>query len=433
MRTSVVIIGAGQSGLAMSWHLSQRGVDHVVLERGAVAHTWRTERWESLRLLTPNWQSRLPGGYGAGGEDPDGYRTMAQTIAFLEGYADFVAPPLRTSTVVERVRRVGDPGVREAYEVQTSAGVWRCDAVVLASGAFNLPALPKVAEALPAGILSLPAVRYRSPEALPAGGVLVVGASASGIQIAEELTRSGRAVTLAVGEHVRVPRRYRGRDILWWMDAAGILDERHDQVDDITRARNVASFQLAGHADGRTTDLNSLQALGVTLTGRVAGFNDGKAQFSGSLRNVCALADLKQTRLLNALDEFATRAGLDGSVDDVERYEDTQVEASPPLLLDLARRGIGTVVWATGFRPDYHWLDVPVLDAKGALRHEGGVVTASPGLYALGLPFLRRRKSTLIDGVGDDARELSHHLHVWLRTLPARHVPSSFAYLAPLA
>lgn len=433
MRTSVVIIGAGQSGLAMSWHLSQRGVDHVVLERGAVAHTWRTERWESLRLLTPNWQSRLPGGYGGGGEDPDGYRTMAQTIAFLEGYADFVAPPLRTSTVVERVRRVGDSGEREAYEVQTSAGVWRCDAVVLASGAFNLPALPKVAEALPAGILSLPAGRYRSPEALPAGGVLVVGASASGIQIAEELARCGRAVTLAVGEHVRVPRRYRGRDILWWMDAAGILDERHDQVDDITRARNVASFQLAGHADGRTTDLNALRALGVTLTGRVAGFNDGKAQFSGSLRNVCALADLKQARLLNTLDEYATRAGLDGRVGEVERYQDTQVEASPPLLLDLARRGIGTVIWATGFRPDYHWLDVPVLDAKGALRHDGGVVTASPGLYALGLPFLRRRKSTLIDGVGDDARELSHHLHVWLRSLPARHVPSSFAYLAPLA
>lgn len=433
MRTSVVIVGAGQSGLAMSWHLSQRGVDHVVLERGEVAHTWRTERWDSLRLLTPNWQSRLPGGFGGGGDDPDGYRTMAQTVAFLEGYAAFVAPPLHTSTVVERIRRIGDPGEREAYEVRTSAGTWRCDAVVLASGAFNLPALPKVAEALPAGLLSLPAMRYRSPDALPPGGVLVVGASASGIQIAEELARSGRPVTLAVGEHVRVPRRYRGRDILWWLDAAGILDERHDQVDDLGRARNVASFQLAGHPDGRTTDLNALQALGVTLTGRVAGFNEGKAQFSGSLRNVCALADLKQTRLLNALDEYATRAGLEGCVGAVERFDDTRIEPSPPLLLDLERRGVRTVVWATGFRPDYRWLDLPVLDAKGGLRHEGGVVTGSPGLYAMGLPFMRRRKSTLIDGAADDARELSHHLHVWLRSLPARSVRSSFAYLAPLA
>ncbi|MBV9288876.1 MAG: NAD(P)-binding domain-containing protein [Hyphomicrobiales bacterium] len=404
MRTTAVVIGAGQSGLAMSWWLAARQIDHVVLERGEVANSWRTERWDSLTLLTPNWQSRLPA-YGYEGDDPDGFRTMPETVAFLERYAAMAPVSVRMHCPVTSVRRLGD-----GYQVVTQQGTWRCKAVVLATGAFNIPQAPKLSAELPSGVAQLTAAQYRNPERLVAGGVMVVGAAASGAQIADELQRSGRTVTLAVGEHVRALRMYRGRDIQWWMDASGLNDERYDQVENLRRARSLSSFQLAGYADRRNIDLNALTSLGVKLVGRLAGVREGKVQFSGSLRNLCELADLKLNRLLNTMDDWAVKNGVSDAVDPPHRPEPTRVEASPPLGLDLCRAGIRTIVWATGFRPDYSWLDVPVLDPKGAIRHDGGVVTESPGLYVMGLPFLRRRKSSLIDGVGDDARDLSAHL-----------------------
>jgi len=278
------------------------------------------------------------------------------------------------------------------------------------TGAFNIAQVPKLSADIPAGVAQLTTARYRNPQSLEPGAVMVVGAAASGAQIADEIQRSGRPVTLAVGEHVRAPRMYRGRDIQWWMDATGLNDERYDQVENLRRARALSSFQIAGYADRRNIDLNALTSLGVALVGRLAGVRDGKAQFSGSLRNLCELADLKQNRLLNTIDEWAATHGVSDAVDRPHRPEPTRVEASPPLGLDFGRAGIRTIVWATGFRPDYSWLDIPVLDAKGNIRHEGGVVTEAPGLYVMGLPFLRRRKSSLIDGVGDDARDLSAHL-----------------------
>jgi putative flavoprotein involved in K+ transport len=239
--------------------------------------------------------------------------------------------------------------------------------------------------------------------------VLVVGASATGTQLAEEIHDSGRPVTLAVGEHVRAPRVYRGRDIEWWMDRAGVLDERYDEVDDIVRARRVPSLQLAGSPERATLDLNALTARGVTLVGRFAGINDGKAQFSGSLRNQCAMSDLKMNRLLDTIDEWARRIGIDGEVEAPHRLDPTEVDDSPPLGMDLTSGAIKTIIWATGYRPDFSWLEVPVVDRKGQVRHDGGVVE-SPGMYLLGMQFLRRRKSALIDGAGDDARDLSEHL-----------------------
>jgi putative flavoprotein involved in K+ transport len=355
-------------------------------------------------LLTPNWQSRLPG-HGYEGDDPDGYRTMAETIAFIERYATRVSPPLRTHCPVVSVRSASD-----GYQVVTEQGTWHCKAVVLATGAFNIAQVPTVSEEIPSGVAQLTTAQYRNPQSLEPGGVMVVGAAASGAQIADEIHRSGRPVTLAVGEHVRAPRMYRGRDIQWWMDATGLNDERYDQVENLRRARALSSFQIAGYADRRNIDLNALTSLGVALVGRIAAVRDGKAQFSGSLRNLCELADLKQNRLLNTIDEWAAANGMSDAVDPPHRPEPTRVEASPPLGLDFRRAGIRTIVWATGFRPDYSWLDVPVLDPKGNIRHDGGVVTEAPGLYVMGLPFLRRRKSTLMDGAGDDARDLSAHL-----------------------
>jgi len=413
VRTTAVVIGAGQSGLAMSWWLAARSIDHVVLERGEVANTWRKERWNSLTLLTPNWQSRLPG-FGYEGDDPDGFRTMPETIAFLEGYAKRVSPPLQTRCPVTAVRRTAD-----GYEVVTGQGTWHCNAVVLATGAFNIAQIPAVAQCVPPGIAQLTTAEYRNPERLEEGGVMVVGAAASGAQIADEIHRSGRPVTLAVGEHVRAPRTYRGRDIQWWMDATGLNDERYDQVENLRRARALSSFQIAGYADRRNIDLNALMSLGVKIVGRLAGIRDGKAQLSGSLRNLCELADLKQNRLLDTFDQWAAENGVSGAIDPPHRPESTRVEASPPLGLDFDRAGIRTILWATGFRPDYSWLDVPVFDPKGNILHDGGVVTEAPGLYVLGLPFLRRRKSSLMDGAGDDARDLSAHLaaHVGARSV----------------
>jgi putative flavoprotein involved in K+ transport len=404
----------------MSWCLAKRSIDHVVLERGEVANSWRTERWDSLRLLTPNWQSRLPG-FSYQGDDPDGFRTMPETIDFIERYATAISAPVRTHTNVISVRP-SDNG----YDVSTDQGRWHCDTLVLATGACNIPLVPPVAEALPPGINTLTPMQYRNPGQLENGGVLVVGASATGTQIAEEIQRSGRPVTLAAGEHIRVPRIYRGKDIQWWMDAAGVLNERYDEVDDIVRARNVPSLQLAGSPERRTVDLNSLTRIGVKLIGRLAGINNGKAQFSGSLRNQCAMADLKMNRLLGTIDEWVTANGSDSEVAPPHRFEPTEVETSPPLGLDLARGEIKTIVWATGFRPDYSWLDVPVFDRKGRIRHDGGIVDA-PGMYLMGIPFLRRRKSSLIDGAGDDARDLSAHLASYLSGKPSerraeRHV-----------
>ncbi len=409
MRTKTLIIGAGQAGLAMSRCLTDRSIDHVVLERGEVANSWKTERWDSLRLLTPNWQSRLPG-YGYEGNDPDGYRTMPETIAFIERYAEVISAPVQTNTGVTSVRRSGD-----GYEVATDQGDWQCQAVVLATGACNIAQVPALAQAVPPAITTLTALQYKNPGQIEKGGVLVVGASATGTQIADEIHRSGRPTTLAVGEHVRAPRVYRGRDIEWWMDVAGVLNDRYDEVDDIVRARNVPSLQLAGSPERRTVDLNSLTRIGVKLIGRLVSvsISDGKAQFSGSLRNQCTLADLKMTRLLDRIDEWATENGLDDKVDPPHRFEPTEVEASPPLGIDLKSGEIRTIIWATGFRPDYSWLDVPVLDRKGRIRHDGGVVE-SPGMYLMGIPFLRRRKSSLIDGAGDDARDLSAHLASYL-------------------
>lgn len=403
-----VVIGAGHAGLAISHQLTERSIDHVVLERGEVANTWRNERWDSLRLLTPNWQTRLPG-FEYDGDDPDGFMTVDDVVAFIDKYAVHIDAPVETNTTVESLRVVDD-----VYQVATNGKVWEADSVVIATGGFNRARVPAVASDLPAAFESVTAFDYKRPSQLPEGGVLVVGASATGIQVADEIHRSGRPVTVAVGEHVRMPRTYRGQDIQWWLEKVGRLDERYDEVDDIVRARHVPSPQLVGTADRSTLDLNALTGRGVRLVGRLTAFRESTAFFSGSLRNVCALADLKQIRMLDLMDEWATEAGFDSELPSPERFPDTVVENDPALQLDLDGAGVSTVLWATGYVPDYSWLDIPVLDRKGEIRHDGGVVKDSPGLYRIGLNFLRRRKSSFIHGAADDAADLADHLSAYL-------------------
>ncbi|WP_346360554.1 NAD(P)-binding domain-containing protein [Bosea sp. (in: a-proteobacteria)] len=400
---TTIIIGAGQSGLAMSKHLTARSIDHVVLERGEVANSWRTERWDSLRLLTPNWQSRLPG-YAYAGDDPDGYMTMPDVVGFLERYAELSLAPVVTGTRVTRARQQ-DGG----YELATSQGIWRCRTLVIASGACNLASIPSLEAGLPRKVTSLTPLQYRRPDLLPDGGVMIVGASASGVQLAREIQATGRRVVLSVGEHVRMPRTYRGRDIQWWMDAIGAMDVRYDVVEDIERARRLPSLQLIGTPERVTVDLNGLRKTGVELVGRLVGLRDGKAQFSGSLANFCALADLKMNRLLASIEDWVNANGLTDRLPAPQRYEPTDIGHETRLSLDLIAAGIRTVIWSTGYRPDYSWLDVPVLDRKGRIRHDGGVVPV-PGMYVMGLPFMRRRKSSFIDGAGDDAADLADHL-----------------------
>jgi len=408
MYTTAIVIGAGHAGLAMSRRLTERSIDHVVLERGEVANSWRTQRWPSLRLLTPNWQTRLPG-HDYAGDDPDGYMPAADVAATLTAYARVVGAPVRTATTVHAVR-AGPVG----FEIQAGDDLLRAQAVVLAAGGCIRSAIPAVASALPSQVTTMTPLDYRDPGQLPDGGVLVVGASATGVQLAGEIHRSGRPVTLAVGEHVRLPRSYRGRDIFWWLEATGLLAERYDQIDDLTRARHLPSPQLTGAPEAIMTDLNTLAAQGIRTVGRLGRIADGVAQFSGALANTCALADLKMNRFLNRADQWATASGLDGDLPPPHRFAPTRVDPGIPLELDLTSGEITTVLWATGFRPDHSWLGIPVHDRAGRIRHDGGIVTGAPGLYVLGMPVLRTRASTYIHGAGADSEALAGHLHSFL-------------------
>jgi putative flavoprotein involved in K+ transport len=408
MQTTAVVIGAGHAGLAMSRRLTERSIDHVVLERGQVANSWRTQRWPSLRLLTPNWQTRLPG-HDYADDDPDGFMPVADVVATIARYARRVGAPVRTATTVRTVR-----AAPRGFQIRANDDLLQARAVVLATGACTRPAIPGVADAVPPPVTTLTPLSYRDPGQLPDGGVLVVGASATGVQLAAEIHRSGRPVTLAVGEHVRLPRLYRGRDIFWWLEATGLLAERYDQIDDLTRARHLPSPQLTGTAAATITDLNALTAHGVRIVGRLGRITSGIAQFSGALANICALADLKMNRFLNRADQWATAAGLDDDLPPPHRFPPTRVDPRSPLELDLTSGEITTVLWATGFRPDDSWLDLPVRDPGGHIRHNGGVVTDAPGLYLLGMPVLRTRASTYIHGATTDTQALASHLHSFL-------------------
>jgi putative flavoprotein involved in K+ transport len=366
-----LIIGAGQAGLALSHHLSAAGHSHVVLERGRVGERWRRERWDSLHLLTPNWLNELPGAPAL--DDPDGYLSRGELVDHLERYA--ASAPVIEGCEVTRV----SPG----YLVSTSLGDWRAANVVIATGDCALPRVPDLK--VPTGVHAIHASAYRRPSDLPDGGVLIVGAGPSGQQLTAELLRAGRSVVLAVGRHARTPRRYRGRDVFAWLHEAGTLDTHVDEVPDIAAARQATSHAVSGANGGESLGLDKLAAMGAVVTGRLLGFSGGQARFAHDLHVNVRDADRRLARMFpDAVPPLALGTG--------------------PLAIDFSE--IGTVLWATGYRREYHWLDVPVLDAAGeVVQHEG--VTAAPGLYTLGMKFQRKRKSHLVGGVGEDAALLA--------------------------
>ena len=403
MRTTTVIVGAGHAGLAMSRRLTEASVDHVVLDRGEVANSWRTERWPSLRLLTPNWQTTLPD-LAYDGADPDGYMGVREVVDVIADYAKHVAAPVQTNTGVESVHASGD-----GYRVVTDQGLLT-----------RAPSCWRPARAISPSCRRAPRLSPRPSQrsrrcSIGAPTTCPTAACSSSVDRRRESnwrtrsTNRGAPSRLSTGEMVRMPRTYRGRDIFWWMDKAGLLDERYDEVDDIVRARHVPSPQLIGSPERRSLDLNALRAIGVRIVGRIGSIVDGRAQFAGSLRNVCALADLKMNRLLNTIDETA------GGEADGVRPERTIVDDDPLLELDLHSGEISTIVWATGYRPDYSWLEVPVVGRNGHIKHDGGVVVDSPGLFVLGLPFLRRRRSTFINGAAADTADITKALLQVLR------------------
>jgi len=402
MRVHTVVIGGGQAGLAMSRALTDRGIEHVVLERGRVAERWRSERWDSLHMLTPRWLSRLPG-WSYRGPDADGFMSREEVIGYLEGYARSFPAPVVTGVTVTSVERAGTD-----FKVETDACTWGARTVVIATGHCDRPRVPESAARLSGDILQVVPTAYRRPEELPEGGVLVVGASATGIQLAAEIHGSGRPVTLAVGRHTRLPRTYRGRDIFFWLDRRGALDRTTAQVADLSAVRAEPSLQLVGSVERRSLDLGALRAAGVELTGRLANFDGARAWFDDDLTALVSAADAKLDRQLRRIDAHIRGSGLEGALPAAEPFERLCVPRGPESV-DLPNAGIRTVVWATGYRRSYPWLSVPVLDERGEIRHVDGV-TPESGLYVLGLNFLRRRKSSFLDGVGGDALALAEHI-----------------------
>jgi putative flavoprotein involved in K+ transport len=396
---NTVVIGAGHAGLAMSWSLAERGIEHVVLERGEPGERWRGARWDSFRLLTPNWLARLPG-WAYQGPDPDSFMSAAEVTGYLRGYArSFQAPVVERTTVLEVRATV------HGYRVRTDRGSWRAANVVVATGYHTRAQVPGLAAGLPTELTQVTPAGYRGPAQLPDGTVLVVGASASGVQIADELAKAGRSVVLSVGTHTRLPRRYRGQDIFRWLERNGSLDRGVDDVPAAVRDRGEPSLQLSG--GGRPVDLGALARSGITLAGRLSGVDAWVARFADDLPDTTAAADVRLRRVLSKVDSNAD-SSMDSPMDSFVDVAPVLVPSGPDRL-DLRRAGVTGVVWATGFRPWYPWLCVPVLDRSGRIQHRRGV-TAAPGLYAIGLPFQSRRGSTFIDGARYDAAYLAEHI-----------------------
>jgi len=397
-RMETLVIGGGQAGLAMSRSLTDQGREHVVLERGRVAQRW-SDRWDSLRLLTPNWMTRLPG-WSYQGPEPDGFMGKDEVAEFLRAYSRSFDAPVEEQTTVRSVQETSGQ-----WAVRTDRGRWIADNVVIATGHCDIPFVPAISQQAPSQLFQIDSVQYRNPAQLPDGGVLVVGASATGIQLADELNRGGRQVTLAAGRHIRIPRRYRGRDTLYWLDRMGSLDRPRSDLEEGNEALHEPSLQLVGRKSGESIDLGVLKDRGVQVAGRLTGFDETRARFAADLALNSAKAEIHLEKILDRIDRFIATNGLESFAPPPTRPEGIRI-GDPPRKVDLMRSGIRTVLWATGYRRSYPWLKSPVLDRYGEIVQYRGR-TPAEGLFVLGLEFMITRRSSQIDGVGRDAREIA--------------------------
>ncbi len=400
-QVQTLIIGGGQAGLVMSHRLKQRGLTHLVLERHRIAERWRSERWDGLRFQFPNWSVSLPD-FSFPHTDPDGFAATSEIVEFIEAYADFVAPPIRFGVEVKRLRcRDGAPG----FVVETPNGAIEAYNVVVATGPYHRAVIPDLLRE-ETGVFQVHASRYQNPEQLPPGAVLVVGSGASGAQITEELFLAGRRVYLSVGHHTRLPRRYRGRDLIWWLGAMGI-----DQTPVEARGPSRLLPLITGAYGGHTLDFRRFVSEGVTLLGRVKAARDGVIDIAPDLTGSLADGDATYATFLDMVDAHVARQGLEMPEEPAARavLSDPPCVTEPLRRLDLRAEGIGAVIWATGYGVDFGWIDIPVLDASGEPLHRHGV-TEVPGLYFLGLQWLSKMKSSFLSGVGDDAAVLADHI-----------------------
>jgi putative flavoprotein involved in K+ transport len=397
-RIDTLVIGGGQAGLTMSHRLKQRGIDHLVLERHRIAERWRSERWDGLMFQFPNWSVRLPE-FPFPHDDPDAFSDTTTIIKFIEDYAAFVDPPIRCGVEVTKLRPRED-----GFVAETSDGTIEADNVVVATGPYQRDLMPDVLRGHP--VFQVHAAHYKNPEQLPPGAVLVVGAGASGAQIAEEILRAGRRVYLSVGRHRRLPRRYRGRDLIWWLAEMGI-----DQTPVEQRGASALGPVISGAYGGRTIDLRRFAADGMVLVGHLGAARDGVIEIAPGLAQSLADGDLVYATFLTMVDDFVQRRHLDLPEDpDARRtLPDPPCVTTPLQRLDLAASGITAVIWATGYGLDFGWIDLPVLDERGEPKHHHGVAEV-PGLYFLGLQWLSKMKSSFLSGVGDDATVLADHI-----------------------
>jgi putative flavoprotein involved in K+ transport len=410
VEVETLIIGGGQAGLAMSEHLAKRGVQHLIVERRRIAERWRSERWDSLVANGPAWHDRFPSKHFVG-IDPDGFATKAQIVDYLVAYAREIAAPIRCGVEVEALREnPAGPGFR----AHTSEGVIEAANVVVATGPFQRPVIP-AAVPVDAGIDQMHSAAYRNPDQLREGAVLIVGAGSSGAQIADELVRAGRRVYLSVGAHNRPPRRYRGRDFVWWL---GVLGEWDTKV--LTPGTEHVTIAVSGAAGGHTVDFRQLAARGITLLGTAGSYRDGALEFAPNLAANIARGDANYLSMLSAADAYVVRMGLDLPEEPAAHRldPDPPCVTNPVLQLDLAAAGITSIVWATGYALDFDWIKLDAFDAKGRPMHERGVATL-PGLYFLGLSWLSRRASAFIFGVWHDAEYLAGHVAARSRSMTA--------------
>jgi putative flavoprotein involved in K+ transport len=398
----VLVVGAGQAGVAMSEHLSERGIRHLVVERQRIAERWRSERWDSLVANGPTWHDRFPG--LSFDLDPDAFATKEQVADYFVAYAEKIAAPIRCDVEVMSVRKnLGRPGFR----VETSDGVIDAQYVVAATGPFQRPLIPALIPDT-TNLLQIHSSSYRNPRQLPDGAVLVVGAGSSGVQIADEIRKSGRQVYLSVGPHDRPPRRYRGRDFVWWLGVLGKWDASTPP-----QGAEHVTIAVSGANGGHTVDFRALAASGITLVGRTVSFDNGTLRFAPDLGENIKNGDANYLSVLDEADEYVLRNGLDLPEEPNARVvgSDSESVTNPVVELDLTDAGITSIVWATGFAVDYSWLQVDALDESGKPRHQRGV-SSEPGVYFLGLPWQSRRGSSFIWGVWHDAKYLADQIAI---------------------